>query len=332
MEEEKNLKKEIEAILFAAGRMVELDEIARLCKADKNDVGPFLKELKADYERSDSPMFLIQEGNGWKMTVREKYLGVIREVATHTELNKALLETLAIVAWKQPVMQADVVKIRGSTCYEHISALVDMGFLTKIKHGRSFVLKPSTRFFDYFDLPSKEAVKEVFKDIELTDSEKRKQLGEILGEQQKKIDDNHGQQTDGSVEVYNSAENKEIPLEKAEEEMETEKFGKLEVYDEKNTEESESSDKEAEENSDEENEIIEEKEILEDKEENKETEEESAEEKQKDKDYEELSSKIKTISEKKKSLPQELKEFAEIKDEEKEEADDEESNDEEDLH
>ncbi|MCX6706957.1 MAG: SMC-Scp complex subunit ScpB, partial [Candidatus Woesearchaeota archaeon] len=201
MEEENNLKKEIEAILFAAGRMVELDEIARLCKEDKNKIEPLLKELKADYEKSDSPMFLIQEGNGWKMTVREKYLGVVKEVATHTELNKALLETLAIVAWKQPVMQADVVKIRGSTTYEHISALVEMGFITKIKHGRSFVLKPSTRFFDYFDLPSKEAVKEVFKDIELSDSDKRKRLGEKSGDQ-KKIDDVAGTGSNEDVEVY----------------------------------------------------------------------------------------------------------------------------------
>lgn len=332
MEEENKLKKEIEAILFAAGRMVDLDEIARLCKADKNSVEPLLKELKSDYERSDSPMFLIQEGNGWKMTVREKYLNVVKDVAPHTELNKALLETLAIVAWKQPVLQSDVVKIRGSISYEHIGALVEMGFLTKIKHGRSFVLKPSTRFFDYFDLPSKEAVKEVFKDIELSDSEKRKQLGEKSGDQQKKIDDTSGKDMkdageDGKVEVYNSQENKEEPLEKAEEAMETEKFGKLDVYEEKEqekTEENQDAEEEEKENEDGKESDEESNEKSEDEEKGaEETEKEDGSEENEKKDEEDkendkendygLSKRIKSISEKKRKLSKELNEFADIK-------------------
>ncbi|MBD3313554.1 SMC-Scp complex subunit ScpB [Candidatus Woesearchaeota archaeon] len=248
MDEKKEdaLKKDIEAILFAAGRKVELDEILQLTKEnDKNKVEDALQELKKEYDSSDSPMFVIQEGDGWKMTVKERYLGVVKDVAPHTELNKALLETLAIIAWKQPVYQSDVIKIRGSTAYEHIRDLVDMGFITKVKEGRSYILKPSTRFFDYFDLPSREAVKEVFKDVELSDAEKRKELG-VSEEEQMKIDDSEKL---GNLQIYEKSDSKELQeaVENAEDKMETEKLGKLEVFEEseegdaeEDTEESES--------------------------------------------------------------------------------------------
>ncbi|MBU0536563.1 MAG: SMC-Scp complex subunit ScpB [Nanoarchaeota archaeon] len=248
MEQEKegNLRKEVEAILFAAGRKVELDEILKHTgENDPKKVEDTLKELKGDYEASDSPMFVIQEGTGWKMTVKEKYLGVVKDVAPHTELNKALLETLAIIAWKQPIFQADVIKVRGGSAYEHIRDLVDMGFITKIKHGRSFILKPSTRFFDYFDLPTKEAVKEVFKDIELADTEKRRELGENVEEQQKIGDQ---EERLGNLELYEEHGNQEDAQEinKAEEELETEKLGGLEVFEEKEEEETTEEPKETE--------------------------------------------------------------------------------------
>ncbi|HLC98890.1 MAG TPA: SMC-Scp complex subunit ScpB [Candidatus Nanoarchaeia archaeon] len=233
LKEGRDLKKEVEAILFAAGRKVDLEEIAALCREnDLKRIDGALQELKKDYNSSDSPMFLIQEGSGWKMTVKERYLGLVKDVAPHTELNKALLETLAIVAWKQPVMQADVIRVRGSSAYEHIRELVEMGFITKVKHGRSYVLKPSTRFFDYFDLPSKEAVKEVFKDVEIADADKRKGLDEKPREQQQRIGDESGKKV-GQLEVYKSPKGKEQGIGKAEEEMETEKLGKLEVFEER---------------------------------------------------------------------------------------------------
>jgi segregation and condensation protein B len=112
--EGKDLKKDVEAILFAAGRKVSLEEMGELLKEkDTKKIKQSLAELKKEYDDSDSPMFVIEEGDGWKMTVKERYLGVVKDVAPHTELNKALLETLAIVAWKQPVLQADVIRIHN---------------------------------------------------------------------------------------------------------------------------------------------------------------------------------------------------------------------------
>lgn len=333
MEQEKEdaVKKKVEAILFAAGRKVSIDEVTKLCNENKNDVENALHALKKDYDSSNSSLFLIQESDGWKMSVREKYLNVIKDITPNTELNKALLETLAIVAWKQPVLQADVVRIRGSTCYEHIRDLVEMGFITKVKHGRSYVLKPSTRFFDYFDLPSKEAVKEVFKDIEFTDLEKRKGMGIKPGEQQDKI---------GGMEVYNVEEDKEKgkELKNAEKEMETEKFGRLEVFEEpgekkedESEEETKSEETKVEKTVELAEKLVEETEEKGDREESEEGSKEESEEKEdheeekeETKENDEESSKAKT--KKKGRLSKELEDFAGLDEEEKEGNEDSEEN------
>ncbi|MCX8147049.1 MAG: SMC-Scp complex subunit ScpB [Candidatus Woesearchaeota archaeon] len=230
MEEDskKELKSEIEAILFAAGRKVSVEEIVKLCKRKREEIIEALTSLKKELDESGSSLLLIEEGDGWKLTVREKYLGLVRNIVPHTELNKALLETLAIIAWKQPVMQADVVKIRGSKSYEHIRDLLEMGFITKTKHGRSYILRPSSRFFDYFDLPTQEELKKMFQEVEQKEMEKRASLEHLEKGKEKKV------KKVGDLEVYDVKEK-----EKKEEIVigEEERLGKLETYGKKEEEE-----------------------------------------------------------------------------------------------
>lgn len=218
-EEAKEMKNWIEAILFSAGRAVTLDEICRICKLPPHIVKEAVNALKADMAHHGSPLLLIEETNAWKLTVRERYLNLVRDITPHTELDKATLETLAVIAWKQPVMQAEVVKIRTSAAYEHISWLVEKGFIAKEKKGRSYVLKTTGRFFDYFDLPGKEALKEMLKSIEGS-----LEIGaQKEGVTEKKL---------GSLDVYALPESEQPQATAAADDQEAERLGKLEVYDE----------------------------------------------------------------------------------------------------
>ncbi|MFC1727861.1 SMC-Scp complex subunit ScpB [Nanoarchaeota archaeon] len=174
-----DIMKKVEAVVFAAGRKVSLEEISRLCKASEEEVKQALVELKKDYEERKSPLLLIEEGDGWKLTVGEKHLPIVQEIVPHTEITKQVLETLAVVAWKQPILQAEVVNIRTNKAYEHISELEDLGFINKIKHGRSYLIKPTGKFFDYFDLP-KEQLQEIFKDVK-DDEEAQQKLSNLEG-------------------------------------------------------------------------------------------------------------------------------------------------------
>lgn len=225
-EEAKEAKNKIEAILFSAGRAVPLDELCKICNLSPTIVKEAVKELKHDIEQRDSPLLLAEELNAWKLTVREKYLDLVRNIIPHMELDKATLETLAVIAWKQPVMQAEVIKIRTSAAYEHINHLVEMGFIAKEKKGRSFVLKTTGRFFDYFDLPGKEALKDMLKHIE----EGLQATGQRENLTGKKL---------GPLDIYTTKEGEHsqttataaLPSEET-----TEHIGKLEVYEKPETE------------------------------------------------------------------------------------------------
>ncbi|MBW3022974.1 SMC-Scp complex subunit ScpB [Candidatus Woesearchaeota archaeon] len=170
-----DLKIKIEALLFSSGKKVTYEELARLCNSDMESVKKDLANLKKEYDERDSPLMFSEEVDGCKLTVREKYLPIVHSMLPETELSKTLLETLAVVAWKQPALQADVVKIRTNKAYEDVAELVERGFISKEKHGRSYILKTTPKFSEYFDLPGKEAIKKVFEEV-IEDAEKGKQL------------------------------------------------------------------------------------------------------------------------------------------------------------
>lgn len=162
------LKNKVYAVLFSAGRSVDCEELGRLVKAPEQLIREAIRELKKGLEDDHSPLFLTEESNGnaWKLTVRDRYVDVVKDVTPHTELEVPVLATLALIAWKQPMLQSDVIKRRSTVAYEHIAKLEELGFVSKEKKGRSFSLKPTGKFFDYFDLPSQEAVKKLFEEIE----------------------------------------------------------------------------------------------------------------------------------------------------------------------
>ena len=160
-----DVKKQLEALLFAAGRKMTLEELARLCRASNALVAQQLQQLKAEYDAKDSSLLLMEEGDGYKLTVREQYAPVVQKIVSETELTKTVVETLAVIAWKAPVLQSMVIKIRTNKAYDHIAALEKAGFITKEKKGRSQLIRLSERFFKYFDLQSQDDMKVKFKDF-----------------------------------------------------------------------------------------------------------------------------------------------------------------------
>jgi segregation and condensation protein B len=161
------MREAVEAILFAAGRYVEVDQIAKLLQTDLRTTKKALSELKELYDsREGSALHVVQENNSWKLQVKDQYLEYAAKLAADTEIAKTVLETLAVVAWKNGISQAELIKIRGPAAYEHIGELVEKGFITKTPEGRSFKLVLQQKFFDYFDVTGREDVKQLFAPIE----------------------------------------------------------------------------------------------------------------------------------------------------------------------
>lgn len=151
MSEVKGLK-EAEAVLFASGKAMEEDHIKELTNLKPKETRKALEALKQAYKERNTALFVWNEGTKWKINVKEDYIEIVKTLAAETELARAVLETLAVIAYRSPVLQSDVITARGSGAYDHISELVDKGFITKEKFGRSYKLKISDKFYHYFDV------------------------------------------------------------------------------------------------------------------------------------------------------------------------------------
>ena len=157
--EEENVKK-VEAALFISGRFMGIPELVAL-----TDVNPILlKKILEDMgERyKDSGIEIVNKNAMWKMDVAQEYLWMINRLASgNSEFTKAEQETLAVIAYKQPMKQSIVVKIRGNKAYEHIKNFVERGLVNKKKMGHTAELTLNENFYDYFSLSGEEGTFEI---------------------------------------------------------------------------------------------------------------------------------------------------------------------------
>ncbi len=180
-----DLTNKIEALLFSAARTISIEEIEEIIGIrDKNSIKKAINELQERHKNGS--LIIIEEKEGYRFTIKEKYMDIVSKVVEDTELNKAVMETLAVIAWKSPVLQSEIIKIRSNKAYDHISELKDNDFITKEKFGRSYKLRLAPKFYEYFDIRNKEDIKEKFNEVEKkAEEEREKKIGEWVEEQQK---------------------------------------------------------------------------------------------------------------------------------------------------
>jgi len=146
-------KKRIEAILFTTGRPMDTGEIARLCSIGSiGIINEIVGELRNDYDSKDSALTILNEDGKFKLSIRKEYNYLTTNLMNDSELDEPTTKTLALIAYKQPVLQSDIVDMRGNTAYDHIKILKELGFILSEKKGRTRLLKLAPKFFDYFDL------------------------------------------------------------------------------------------------------------------------------------------------------------------------------------
>ena len=159
-----DLKYKLEALLFSSARSMKIEELSNLTKASSEEIREKLEEIKKDYEQRDSSITLIDEGHSFKLNVKSEHMPVIQQIVTETELSKTLMETLAIIAFKYPIKQSDLIKLRTNKAYDHLRELEEMGYIIRQKYSRTKLIKLTPKFFEYFDLPA-EKLKEKFADF-----------------------------------------------------------------------------------------------------------------------------------------------------------------------
>ena len=159
MSEEGSLKGRIEAILFVAGEAVRLDELARALNLPVGQVEKALEELKKEYDYEQRGFCLKRFGRQVQLATRALYADdVVRllQPVQKQSLSQAAMETLAVVAYRQPVTKAEVEEIRGVKCDYSIHSLTVKNLIQEVGRkdtlGRPILYGTTEEFLSHFGL------------------------------------------------------------------------------------------------------------------------------------------------------------------------------------
>lgn len=157
----------LEAFLFATDRPLTLDELMGLIPEDRMPERTVMLEtldaIRQDYKDRESPIELVQVASGYRLQIAA-FMGdwVARLFEERTQrYSRALLETLAIIAYRQPVTRGDIEAIRGVSASGNIvRTLLDRDWIQAVGHkevpGRPVLYATTPEFLDYFSLQSLE--------------------------------------------------------------------------------------------------------------------------------------------------------------------------------
>jgi segregation and condensation protein B len=147
------LATQIEAILYIQGRPLSLDEITELLHCDREAAEDALIELINDYAHRDSALEIVETATGFSLQLKTLYDNLLQELVP-AELGKGSLRTLAAIAMKNPILQTELIDLRGSSAYQQVAELVELGFIRKREQadGRSYWLEVTNKFHQYFEI------------------------------------------------------------------------------------------------------------------------------------------------------------------------------------
>ncbi|MGK0209153.1 MAG: segregation and condensation protein B [Patescibacteria group bacterium] len=144
----------VEAALFVAGKFMSMDELVLLTDLNQIIIKDILIQLKKKY--GNGAIQIVERNNSYKMDVAQRYHYLINRLASgNTEFTKAEQETLAVIAYKQPVKQSVVIKIRGNKSYDHVRKFRQLGLVTSVAVGHTLELSLSEEFYEYFNVHQK---------------------------------------------------------------------------------------------------------------------------------------------------------------------------------
>ena len=155
------LAKIIEAILFVSGEPVQLGAVARALEVTELEVSAAADELASDYDYNRRGICLKRFGSHIQLSTRPDYAPQIEKLLQPIQkqsLSQAALETLAVVAYKQPVTRLDIEAVRGVKCDYSVQSLMNKGLIEEVGRketlGRPILYGTTDAFLSHFGLTS----------------------------------------------------------------------------------------------------------------------------------------------------------------------------------
>ena len=154
----------IEGLLYVQGDLgLTIDQVADILEIDKETAKELVLSLKQDYIDADRGLRINYLGNSFKLTTKEEHKEYFKKLLENTKnntLSNQALETLAIIAYNEPLTRLEIDEIRGVDSVYVIRRLLAKGLIKECgrsdKPGHPILYKTTDEFLDYFGLSSKE--------------------------------------------------------------------------------------------------------------------------------------------------------------------------------
>ncbi|MFZ7945110.1 SMC-Scp complex subunit ScpB [Neobacillus sp. 19] len=152
----------LESLLFAAGdEGLSLKQLAEVLEVDELRVNELIENLRKEYEEANRGIMVVQLAGTYQLATKKENAVYLKKLvdSPHTStLSQAALETLAIIAYKQPITRAEIEEIRGVKTERPLHTLVSKILIKEVGRaegtGRAFLYGTTKEFLDYFGLKS----------------------------------------------------------------------------------------------------------------------------------------------------------------------------------
>ena len=168
---EQELKNIVETLLFVADTPLSTDRIKSVVSADAKEIKDVLSQLSKEYEERKGGFSLMEIAGGYQIRTRPEYAEWIKKLVQPNPLrmSKAALETLTIIAYKQPIIRSEIEHIRGVDSGGILRMLLELKLIRVLGRkeipGRPLIYSTTKRFLEIFglkdlkDLPTPEEIK-----------------------------------------------------------------------------------------------------------------------------------------------------------------------------
>lgn len=158
----------IEAVLFAMGETVEISRLADLIEEDVKTTKQILEEMQEQYQLENRGISLIQFESAVQLCTKTElyeYLVKIAKAPRKYNLTESLMETLSIIAYKQPITKLEIEKIRGVSCDHAVNRLMEFELVTELGRkdapGRPLLFGTTEQFLRSFGVQSLDELPEI---------------------------------------------------------------------------------------------------------------------------------------------------------------------------
>ncbi len=152
-EEQLDYKKLVEAALFMSPKAMSIEDLSNLTGIKSvGHLEGLISKLAEDYRARDTPLEIIEIDKKYMLSLREPYASRVSSLSSGPDITKGSLKILAYISKNNNAMQSELVRIFGSSTYEHMKELTEQGFIERKKLGRSMKISTTNKFKEYFNV------------------------------------------------------------------------------------------------------------------------------------------------------------------------------------